>query len=477
MRDWNERRKQPSAPRVGSTSQYAPRSGMNLAAIRTLGHAFKLSSVRQPAKLYDGGARMRASDTFDANIQLAGPDWPAVVVASAFKTGVLVARSLTKRGVRVVLVDCNPQVEGFRSIYGTTELCPNPDTAPDEWFSFMQALSQKLGGRPALLAASDQFISAIGQYADPLADFYRLSPSATLQAKLADKVGQVRLALANGLPAPRTLIAINEAAVAHYATETPFPVLIKPRQHRLWSAAPAGHPLHQIKAVKACDAAELMAFYRLAAALSPGVILQEMIPGPETDKRVHIAIYRRDGERLAHLTLKELRGTRFGAPTVCEPIVDEEVAAVCDRFFQAIGYRGTCEIELIWDRRDQLPKMMDINPRFSGTGDAAMYAGIDQPWLTYLDLIEQPVQPVAPPTRHFRHIMLENDCLAIRQNLEAGTLTWRALRETYRGPLHFWDFELRDWRLAGSTALTIVRASIAIVCALVRQRLGGDPPR
>ena len=200
-----------------------------------------------------------------------------------------------------------------------------------------------------------------------------------------------------------------------------------------------------------------------------------MIFGPETNKRVHVAIYRRDGTRLAHITLKELRVTQYGVATVSEPIVDPEIAAVCDRFFQSSGYRGTCEIELFWDSRDRIPKMMDINPRFSGTGDAAFYAGIDQPWLTYLDLIGKRVEPVQPPARDFRHIMLENDSYAIRQNWEAGTLTWKALRESYRGPRHFWDFEPRDWRLASTTLWAVLRTTGGTLLRMLFNRRGAPP--
>lgn len=415
--------------------------------------------------------RGRPTDTFDRNVRGAGHGWPPVVIASAFKTGVLVARSLERRGLKVLLVDCNPKVEGFRSIHGTTLLCPNPDEAPDAWFKFMSALSTRLGQRPALLAASDQFVSAIGRFADALADHYYVSPSAKLQAELADKEGQLRLAEQFGLPTPRTVFAKTRSDVETFAQQAKFPVLIKPRQHRFWCTAPTGHPMHQVKVVQADNQDALLHLFDLALSLGDGAVLQERIPGPETNKRVHVAVYRRDGNRLAHLTLKELRCTRFGVPTVCEPIRDARVAETCDAFFRASGYRGTCEIELMWDERDKTPKMMDINPRFSGSGDAVTYAGIDQAWLTYLDLTGEAVHPVAPPHREFRHVMLENDTLAIRQYWQDRKLRLADLRATYQRPVYFWDVEPADWRLATTTAMAVLR-SIAgtLLCVVLNRR-------
>ena len=287
------------------------------------------------------------AESFDPNVRRAESGWPAAVVASAFITGVLVAKSLQRRGVRVFLVDCDPTLQGFRSIYGTTLRCPNPDTAPDEWFEFMRDLGEKLGGQPALMAASDQFVSVIGRYAEPLGAHYRLSSSAKLQAELAVKEGQIRLAEAHGLPIPRTRYADSEAEVQLFAADARFPVLFKPRQQRYWSKAPMGHPMYLAKAVRADDATELLQRYRLAATLSTAVVMQELIEGPDTNKRVYVGIYRHDGLRLGFLTLTELRCTHFGVPTVCEPIDDPEVAATCDRFFRSVGYRGTGEIELM----------------------------------------------------------------------------------------------------------------------------------
>ena len=406
------------------------------------------------------------------SVPQAEPGWPVVVIASAFITGVSVARDLERHGVRVFLVDCDLAVQGFRSVYGTSLRCPNPDTEPDEWCEFMCQLAGRLGGQPALFAASDQFVSAIGRYAGPLSTRYRISPSAELQAELAVKDGQIRLAKAHGLPTPLTCYADSEAEVALFAAAARFPVLFKPRQHRFWSQAPVGHPMHLTKAVQANDAAELMRNYRLAVPLSPAVVLQELIQGPDTNKRVHEAIYRHDGIRLAQVTLAVLRCTRFGVPTVCEPIDDPEVAATCDRFFQSIGYRGKVEVELMWDERDGKPKMLDINPRFSGSGDAVQYTGIDQAWLLYLDLIGQPVEPLTPPPlQNFRHVMLYNDMVAIRQHWKAGLLSWAALRRTYRAPVYFWDFDWRDWRLGASTLWAVLRVNLGtLIQALLRRR-------
>ena len=110
-----------------------------------------------------------------------------------------------------------------------------------------------------------------------------------------------------------------------------------------------------------------------------------------------------------------------------EPIVDREVDEICDRWLRSLGYVGICEIEIKQDTRDGRFKLIEANPRLSGSGDAAPCAGVDLVWLHYLDLIGRPVSPVAPRARVFRHITVRTDAVAMVNYRRAGLLTWREL--------------------------------------------------
>src|SRR5579883_1815305 len=90
--------------------------------------------------------------------------WPPAVVASVFQTGLNLMRDLEQRKVKTVGVDCNPHNPGFRSRYGRSYLCPNPDKEPEAWVEFMVSLAEAMGERPVLIAASDIFVSAIGRH-------------------------------------------------------------------------------------------------------------------------------------------------------------------------------------------------------------------------------------------------------------------------------------------------------------------------
>lgn len=381
-------------------------------------------------------------------------DWPPVVVASVFQTGLNLMRDLLRRGVRTVGIDCDSSHEGFRSSYGKSYLCPNPDTHPDEWTAFMIVLAQKLGAKPVIIPAADIFVSALGKHVAALKDHYIFSlDSIAVQAALATKEQQYALAAQHGLPIPRTAYIQSRADLERFVSQARFPCLIKPRHQREWDALPAGNPLRGLKLTTADSAEQLLADYSHTEVLRPEVVAQEIIAGGDDAKYCYLSVYGAGSRRLGHTVVHELRAhpVLFGSGSIVEPVIDHEIATLCDNFLRGVGYVGICEIEVKRDTRDGIVRLIEANPRYSVTADASVYAGVDIGWLHYLDLIGQPVEPVEPTHLGYRHIVLRRDIPALPRYVEQGLLTWSQIRQTYRGQLAFFDFDRKDWSPTAST--------------------------
>jgi predicted ATP-grasp superfamily ATP-dependent carboligase len=368
---------------------------------------------------------------------------------------------LVRRGVKATCVDWDRRNPGFRSVYGRAHLCPNPGKDPAGWVDFMIALSGKMGSKPVLISSSDQYVSAIAEHASKLAEHYLLSPGVPLQGLLATKQTQYALAAKHGMPMPRTQFVDSRNDVEAFASDAEFPCLMKPLHFREWQAFPKGHSLSHVKVAIAQTPAQLLDHWRLAAAVNPNVILQEIIQGPDTGKRVYLSCYDSAGRRIGNALFRELRcdPVGFGPATVSEPVVDPETDAVCDRFLRSIGYSGICEIEMKRDARDDQVKLIEANPRLSGGGDAAPHAGVDLCWLHYLDMIGKPVTPVAPDRRDFRHIVLRSDVSTIIAYRQARLISWRDIFRSYKPPLAFFDFDRHDWRYSAETIYLMARAA------------------
>lgn len=399
----------------------------------------------------------------NANPKRAERDWPVAVIAGAFQTGVVLMRDLSRFGISVCCIDCNREEPGFRTVYGKAFECPNPDDTPEEWLQFMLDLANKIGGKPVLISTADRFVSAIAAHAEELRGAFLFSHNgASVQALLATKEQQYELAARNGMPVPRSALINSANSLAEFAACARFPCLLKPLHFREWEVAPRNHPTCGKKTLLAGSAAELQEQYTVAAQVSRSVIAQEIIEGPDTAKVVYLSCYDCKGKRIGACIVKELRTfpRHFGSASVVEPCADPEVDALCDRFLQSIGYVGLCEIELKRDSRDGQLKMIEANPRYSGTADAAPYAGVPLGWLHYLDLIGCPVVMVSQNDRDFRHVTLQRDAPTIRAYMQAGELTWRELIRSYRPPVEFYDLDWRDWRLSAETLGLIARAII-----------------
>jgi predicted ATP-grasp superfamily ATP-dependent carboligase len=405
----------------------------------------------------------------------AGPDWPPVVVASVFQTGLNLMRDLIRRGVRAVGVDYESHNSGFRSVYGHSYLCPNPDTHPQEWLAFMQSLSRQMGIRPVIICAADIFVSALGAHADALEPYYVFSrASVAVQAALATKEQQYALAQQHGLPCPRTVYIESAEQLRDFAGLARFPCLLKPRHQREWEALPEGNRLRGKKLVTGDSVEQLLEFYALAEPYRPQVMAQEIIAGPDSEKYCYLSVYASDGSLLGCSVVREYRCNPilFGSASVVEPVVDHEIATLCDTFLRKVDYAGLCEIELKRDARDSQVKLIEVNPRFSVTGDCASYTGVEVGWLHYLDLIGKRPVRMEPTRFDFLHMVLRREVAAVPVYLDNRLVSWSELMRSYRRRLEFFDVDWRDWRVTAET----LYACMKIMAVYVLRKLGLKPP-
>jgi len=385
---------------------------------------------------------------------------PPVVVAGAFQTGVVLMRDLAQHGIRTFCVDCDSSKQGFRSVYGQAFLCPNPDSASAAWADYMCELAEMLGDKPVLIPSSDMFVSAIAEHVETLKNYYTLrTESVATQALLATKEKQYELAEANGLRVPRTATIANVEQLREFAAQATFPCLIKPLHFREWRLLERNHPLLNQKVAIADTPTALEQQYASVASVTPIVVLQEIIAGPDTAKLVYLSCYGRGGRRLGSCIVREIRVTPifFGSASVTAPVEDLETEAMCDAFFQSIQYEGFCELELKRDVRDGKVRLIEANPRYSVTADAATHAGVELGWLYYRDIVgEASAPPVRWNGRQFHHVVLQRDVECFRDYLSRGLTTWKEIRESYRFAV-FFDFDSKDRRLAWETVQYLLK--------------------
>ena len=60
-----------------------------------------------------------------------------------------------------------------------------------------------------------------------------------------------------------------------------------------------------------------------------------------------------------------------------------QIKKITRKLFKGLRWNGVAMVEFKIDKRDNLPKLMEINPRFWGSLALPIYAGVDYPYLLF----------------------------------------------------------------------------------------------
>jgi predicted ATP-grasp superfamily ATP-dependent carboligase len=342
--------------------------------------------------------------------------------------GLGAVRSLGRAGVPVVGLGTDPRRFGFATRFCTPKQCPNPVTQPAELVAFLREEGRRLDEPGILLPASDEFVLFLARHGHDLAGLFRFNrlPPEIVEAGI-DKRLQYELAERLGIPYPQTFYSASLADAHEFKDRLQYPALIKGRQSFLWRA----HFPKLGKGVKVHDATELI---RVLADILPSgvpIMVQTIVPGPNTQHTNVRAYVAESGEILAVFTSRKLRQypVEFGVGTMAESVHDPELLELGLRFFRGSGFRGFGYIEFKRDPRDGTPRMIELNARFSAQIIHSTDCGVNFPLIQYLDLAGRAPAPQMSFKTGVRWLSAVGDLRSAWAHWRAGQLTpWQWLR-------------------------------------------------
>ncbi len=114
-------------------------------------------------------------------------------------------------------------------------------------------------------------------------------------------------------------------------------------------------------------------------------ILQNYVPGFD----VSFSAFCQSGEVRAYTLWKEVLPSKkpFGMPSLVEYTEDEQAVDVGRRLVSAVGWNGVADIDLIFDKRDKMVKILEFNPRYWESLLGSLAAGVNFPLLACLTAI------------------------------------------------------------------------------------------
>ena len=359
------------------------------------------------------------------------PDHAAVVLGM-FETGLGVARSLGRAGI-----------VGFRSRYVQASLCPDPLCEVDAFVEHLVQLARAEEHKPVLFVTSDDFLLAVARHRERLQEFLLLNlPDTGTLESIADKYRQYELARSAGIPVPATLLLETPADVAELRQQIPFPVFVKAREVTSWRKAVGGN----VKGFIASTPAELEA--RLEGLFEKGVVglVQELIPGPDTNHYKACCYVSRHGEVVRAFALQKLRQQPpgFGFGSLVESVYEPAVLSLGKRFLETIGYRGVGSAEFKRDDRDGVLKLIELNPRYWQQNALAERCNVNFPLAQYLDLTGEVPAQAAEYEQHVKWVNVWADLDSFRVYRRRGELNFGTWLRSLGGPMVYSNFAADD---------------------------------
>jgi len=327
----------------------------------------------------------------------------------------------------------NPEEPGWHVGGVHHHRVPDPRDDFEGWMETLLQLADDFDVPPPILPMSDVNVVAFDRAAPRLEGRYRMHGFGTgLRTLLTSKRCTFDRAEELDFPRPVSSWVESRDELAAFADEVPGPVLIKPDFTYEWRTPAAEPIIGKRKVATGPNKAELLRAYDEIASVTPGVLAQEVIPGPDENLVYWCGFVGPDGRVGGRLVGRKRRivPIHYGSATFVELVDTPEVEDQCERFLTTLGYQGLCGIELKLDPRDGVAKLIEVNPRYSLWDDIGVPVGIDLAHEAVRSLLgELNTEPKRP--RHFRQKWVElcRDVPAAIEYYREGQLSlWEWIR-------------------------------------------------
>jgi D-aspartate ligase len=307
-----------------------------------------------------------------------------VVVIGGHIQGLGVIRNLGQHNIPVCLLDSSLSIGRFSRYTTRFFRCPPARDQP-RFLDFLLTLAckAKLEGW-IIFPNDDDTVIFLSRHKKQLEEFYQVpTPPWEITRYASEKKLTYQLAEKFDIDIPRTYYPSNLDELS--SVRLNFPLVLKTS-----IKAPCFRLINK-RVIRVNNRPEMMQAFTRIKSLYPEVeiLAQEVIPGSQNN-RFSIGTLVKGGNILGKVVARRIRQLPpdFGQTTTCAVTVDiPELEQIARKFLRAMGYYGLSEIDFILDRRDGKYKLIDVNARPWGWHTLAIDAGVDLPYLLYLDIL------------------------------------------------------------------------------------------
>jgi D-aspartate ligase len=361
---------------------------------------------------------------------------PEALVIGKGPTALGAIRSLAFARVPVAVVSSEAADPAMRSRYTKHKHVFAGDVLT-EGARFCDFLEAHLLEGSVLIPTSDVAVQWMASQRARLEKSFRFCiPSDQVLASLLDKSRQVETVRRFGISVPNTIEMTRP--VEEIAASLRFPVIIKPTTPQVlrdWGE----------KNRIVDSPARLQDFVAANCALLPGLLAQEMVPGPDSQQWVCNCTFDRGGWLAQAFVFQRLSlyPPHRGQTSYARSRPNEEVVALVRKIGASLPYAGPAMMEFKYDERDGQYKYFETNPRIGQCNFFDTWCGINNVHAAYRLALGQALPETMPEQRNdvmFINLLFDlRGRLSDRQGLASlGLLYFRHLRFPHVGQWQYW---------------------------------------
>lgn len=292
------------------------------------------------------------------------------------------SKSLRELGCEVTTYNNSRLDPGYASRYPHRKLLAFFDASqPKRTLAAIRAELEKYH-YDLVIPLNDEVAIILAQYKDVLRPLTTIACNDWPIFEMAsDKLRTMTTCMHLEIPCPKTYLNIED--FLHTAISARYPVVVKPRT----GCAAIGFHIAQ-------NAEEVIEYYDRAKDKYGPMLIQEFIPQDGLQYKAELYIDR-EGVLKGACVFSKVRWYPIngGSSTLNETVERPDIIENCERLLKSINWRGYADIDLIQDTRDNSVKIMEINPRITGSVKICFEAGVNFSKMILEDFLEKEVSP------------------------------------------------------------------------------------
>lgn len=292
-------------------------------------------------------------------------------------------RALSKSGLKVGVGERTILAPALFSKYVDWRyIYPSVNLYPDKFISWLEKLV-KINKFDVLITPEEETCLLISQNKERLSKFIRIPlPEYSAINFLRNKFSLISHAKNLGIPCPNTKLISSIQDIYNYKHSHKLPLVLKPVN------GAGGHGIQYISEESKLDSIAKGIFSK-----HEKYLMQDYVPG-NSFYGVSVIFNERNQMRSAfvHQKLRQYPSTG-GASTYAVSVKFPKLVELAEALLKSLQWYGVANVEFKIDQRDNIPKLMEANPRLWGSLQLAIFSGVDIPCMLYQLAIEGDIKP------------------------------------------------------------------------------------